>query len=136
MGSGREALGLLVARIESHVPSRDPAIRYRLRSMDVATPEDRRFSVAETAALDLSTATMGDPVTLTLTVEVEYSERTERFAWLQDALEDAEDLTLRIGYYPGSEWAQSSGYGFRVTRREVTRGEVRLTVEAIYNISL
>lgn len=135
--SGSTALDLLVARIEQHTPARDPSIRFsHWWGDDQGERPDRSFEVLPAADLEQSKAYVGDPVTLTLTVDVTYNERTQRFAWLKDAVEDAEDLTRRLVYRNGQEWAKAEEFDFRVARAEITEGRLRLTVEAIYNITV
>ena len=126
------ALDLLRQRLESHTPQNDPDVAFTL-DHGGGSGQLRDFAILWGVDLAPGLGSEGDPTEATIEVEVSYPDRGDEFEALQYACNDAEDLTQRINYYPGAEWALSSGFDFRVTRTRITAGALRLTVEITYN---
>lgn len=137
MASLSAALDLLVARIETHTPARDPQIVYVHDRQWASDRPDRTFTVLPPVELTPFQTSLSNPFESTAIVRVYYRHTTEMYMLLKEVCDDAEDLFERVSYYPGSEWAQSGGYGFTVSSITIDRrGEgltLSFTVTIYYN---
>lgn len=131
------ALDLLVSRIESYTPTIDPGAKFR-RADALRGGAHRHFMISEQVQIEPNADTRPNPVTSTITLQIFYDRRTERYAQLKTVATDAEEIRARVMYSNSDQWGLASGLGILFNSLEIKEDEKRLVIsmglKLVYNV--
>jgi hypothetical protein len=139
MATFSAALDLLVARLEGATPETDPQALYSLSRTGQASHIDRQFSLVPPVEL-ATTSNQIDPAQMTVGLEVYYRGIGDRYAMLQRAADDLEQLVQRLSYTITSGGCWAAGYDFEALDPRISADNegglvAKLTIRITYNIT-
>lgn len=109
MANFSTVIDLLIERIESYTPTRDPKVRFRRSEVNKVPSQayraftvDNQINVTPTESIDHREVYSG------IALNFYYKKKFEQFSQFKEVMSDMEELYKRIIFTPSSQWGASS----------------------------